>query len=96
MRRRRTDGEGAGSGRAQTLGVLLLVLGRLVLLGGGGGGGGGGVVLGGGGLLAGLGGLVGVLGRDDLVDDAGDGLVARGAVGQVEQVEDPHPGGGGG
>ena len=61
--------------------LLLLVLGRLVAVGGG--------------LLPGLGGLVGVVGWDDLLDDAGDGLVARGAIGQVEQVEDPHPDGGG-
>ena len=75
-----------------TLGVVLLVVVLWVLVGVGGGGGVG-LVLGV--LLSGPGGLVGVVGWEDLLNDAGDGLVARGAIGQVEQVEDPHPGGGG-
>ena len=77
-----------------TLGIVLLVvvLRRLVLVGVGGGGGVG-LVLGS--LLAGPGGLVRVVRRDDLLDDADDGLVARGAIVQVVQVEDPHPGRGG-
>ena len=71
---------------------MLLVVVLWVLVGVGGGGGVG-LVLGV--LLSGPGGLVGVVEREDLLDDVGDGLVARGAIGQVEQVEDPHPAGSG-